>query len=134
MPINVINGLYTDIQTSIILDRRTGLRTTKINVKRGTIQGDRLIPFIFLCYLEPLLRWLARGNHGYTPSCTDHVDAHLTTQNARAIADDIVLTAKSRDDLLTQFNKIKLYCKWAALKLNPKKSAVTRICASVLPA
>ena len=34
-------------------------------IRRGILQGDSMNPLLFILYLEPLLRWLEIGNHGY---------------------------------------------------------------------
>ncbi len=101
----VIRGIYSDITTRIIVNPATGCMTTDVSVGRGTIQGDRLSPLIFIIYLEPLLRWLAVGGHGYTPTCTGMPHPSSVTQNGRALADDIVTTSHSHTGLLAQFNK-----------------------------
>lgn len=121
----VVKGIYSDVTTRIILDDRSNLSTPPIPVKRGTIQGDRLSPLMFLIYIEPLLRWLAVGNHGYNPACIGSPGPCEASQNARAIADDILTSCRSVSDLKTQFEKIKRYCRWGGLALNPTKSAVT---------
>ena len=41
-------------------------KTKEIPIQRGTIQGDTLSPYLFIIFLEPLLRWLKQGNYGYT--------------------------------------------------------------------
>lgn len=51
--INVVKNLYTGATTAI----KTPHGSTKpIPMERGTIQGDSLSPFLFIVYLEPLLR------------------------------------------------------------------------------
>jgi hypothetical protein len=56
----------TDIYTHATTAYKTphGL-TSKLTVDRGTLQGDTLSPFIFIVYIEPLLRWLHVGGRGY---------------------------------------------------------------------
>eukprot|EP00983_Pelagomonas_calceolata_P033552 1050190-Pelagomonas_calceolata.AAC.1 len=71
----------------------SGGSTKQIPVERGTIQGDTLSPFIFLLYMEPLLRWLHVGGRGYQHSCISNQNAtynHLAnTLSSAAFADDL---------------------------------------------
>ena len=57
--IEAVKHLYTQASTQIRLP--SGGSTDPIPVERGTIQGDTLSTFLFLLYLEPLLRWLHVG-------------------------------------------------------------------------
>ena len=124
--IDVVRSIYTNAYTRIILCHNTNHTTDPIHVGRGTIQGDTLSPLIFLLFLEPLLRWLTVGGHGYTPSpFTSH--PHPTTQTCPAYADDLVVLCTSAKRLQHQFQKIRLYCVWGGLSINPKKCAVTGI-------
>ena len=60
--IEVVKDLYTGACTSF----QTPHGPTKtMTIDRGTIQGDSLSPFLFVVYLEPLLRWLKAGHKGY---------------------------------------------------------------------
>eukprot|EP00952_Eustigmatos_sp_NYUAD-ZCMA_P003656 16016-Eustigmatos_ZCMA.PRE.1 len=54
--IEAVKNLYQGASTQIRLP--FGGSTCPIPVERGTIQGDTLSPFLFLLYMEPLLRWL----------------------------------------------------------------------------
>jgi hypothetical protein len=60
--IEVVKDLYTGATTTINTPHGP---TPAIPFERGTIQGDSLSPFLFLIYLEPLLRWLKAEQHGY---------------------------------------------------------------------
>ena len=60
--IQVVQNLYTDATTKI---RLPYVETDAIRIDRGTIQGDTLSPFLFIIFLEPLLRWLQSGGRGY---------------------------------------------------------------------
>jgi hypothetical protein len=60
--IDVVKNLYYQAHTRIRLPSGC---TGDIPVERGTNQGDTLSPFLFLIYMEPLLRWLHAGNRGY---------------------------------------------------------------------
>ena len=62
--IQVVKELYTGTTTSVSLGHST---SSPIPIKRGVIQGDSLSPFLFLVYLEPLLRWLHVNDRGYLP-------------------------------------------------------------------
>ena len=50
----VVRNLYTGVTTRI---QSSAGATDAIPVQRGTIQGDTLSPFLFLLFIEPLLRW-----------------------------------------------------------------------------
>ena len=73
--IEAVKHLYTQASTQIRLP--SGGSTDPIPVERGTIQGDTLSPFLFLLYLEPLLRWLH-----VEEGIIMHVLTHMITQAA----------------------------------------------------
>jgi len=54
--IDAVKSLYENATTQVKLP--SGVCTGQIPVERSTIQGDTLFPFLFLLYMEPLLRWL----------------------------------------------------------------------------
>ncbi len=61
--IEVVKNLYKNATTQVRLPQ--GGHTKQIPVERGTIQGDTLSSFLFLLYIEPLLRWLQVGGRGH---------------------------------------------------------------------
>jgi hypothetical protein len=65
--IEVVKDLYSGAHTQIKTPH--GLKPP-IPIERGTIQGDSLSPFLFMLYMEPLLRWLQAGGKGYTPGAS----------------------------------------------------------------
>ena len=67
--VEAVKHLYTQASTQIRLP--SGGSTDPTPVKRGSIQGDTLSPFLFLLYLGPLLRWLHVGIRGYNHACAD---------------------------------------------------------------
>jgi len=60
--IEVVKDLYTNARTTFQTPYGP---TATMALDRGTIQGDSLSPFLFIVYLEPLLRWLKAGGKGY---------------------------------------------------------------------
>jgi hypothetical protein len=60
--INLIGIIYSN--SSTIFTRTHFGKTKPVHIQRGTIQGDTLSPYLFIISLEPLLRWLERGNYG----------------------------------------------------------------------
>ena len=60
--IEIVKNIYSDSTTRIIA---AGGISEAVPVNRGTIQGDSLSPFLFLVFIEPLLRWLHAGGRGY---------------------------------------------------------------------
>jgi len=65
--IDAVKNLYENATTQVKLP--SGVCTGQIPVERGTIQGDTPSPFLFLLYMEPLLRWLHVGGRGYVHTC-----------------------------------------------------------------
>jgi hypothetical protein len=61
--INLIGNIYSNPST-IFFGSHFG-KIKPVHIQRGTIQGDILSPYLFIISLEPLLRWLERGNLGY---------------------------------------------------------------------
>jgi hypothetical protein len=51
--INLIGNIYSQSTTTFIGDFD---KTQLIPIQRGTIQGDTLSPYLFIIFLEPLLR------------------------------------------------------------------------------
>ena len=52
---NTVKDIYTNARTKISMPAGV---TEDISIGRGTIQGDTLSPYLFLIFIEPLLRWL----------------------------------------------------------------------------
>lgn len=59
--------------------------TFPIEISHRIIQGDTLSPYIFIIFLEPLLRWLENDNMGY------HFNTFLSTCTTTTYADDLAI-------------------------------------------
>jgi hypothetical protein len=73
-------------------------KTKPIAIQRGTIQGDTLSPYLFLIFLEPLLRWLDQNQLGYTFKTSP------ITISSATYADNLAVIFKSITDIHTQLN------------------------------
>ena len=88
--IEVVKDLYTDANTTVHTPHGP---TGAIPLDRGTIQGDSLSPFLFIMYIEPLLRWLDAKGKGYPVQA---LRQHGSPQHSQsqvssiAFADDIM--------------------------------------------
>ena len=100
--INLIGNIYS--QSSTIVTGEHFGKTLPIPIQRGTIQGDTLSPYLFIIFLEPLLRWLQQGNNGYT------FGTSKVKISSAAYADDLAAIANRLETLQTQLNKIDKFC------------------------
>jgi hypothetical protein len=117
-----IANLYKNATTMVL----TPFGPTKsFPITRGTLQGDTLSPLLFLLYIELLLRWLHTGGRGYRFGTQSDIENDINHMAAGAYADDLTVTTRNIEDMQIQSNKITAYCKWAKLKINPSKCAVT---------
>ena len=98
--------------------------TDFFDIERGTIQGDTLSPFLFVVFMEPLLRWLRAGGHGYRFSCP-HDSSSLSVLSSSAYADDLVIMASSVAGMQTQIHKYAAFVKWAGMETGIGKCALT---------
>ena len=115
--INLIGNIYSQSST-IYLGEYFG-KTLSIPIQRGTIQGDTLSPYLFLIFLEPLLRWLQQGNNGYT------FRTSKVKMSSATYADDLAAIANKLESLQIQLNKLDKFCEWPELDLGIPKCAVT---------
>jgi len=134
--IETVKNLYEGANTQIRLP--FGGSTCPIPVERGTIQGDTLSPFLFLIYMEPLLRWLHVGGRGYNHACLESQNnaGNLTSLKLKhlnnnlsngAFADDLICLTNTLSNLHVQADKLTRYSDWAALQVSGSKTKVTGI-------
>jgi hypothetical protein len=115
--IKLIGSIYSESYTTI-----TGQyfgKTKPIAITRGTIQDNTLSPYLFIIFLEPLLRWLDQDQLGYT------FKTSFLTISSAAYADDLAVLFRNIKDIQTQLNKIDKYCIWSGMDLGINKCAIT---------
>jgi len=121
--IDVVKNLYYQAHTRIRLPSGC---TGDIPVERGTIKGDSLSPFLFLNYMEPLLRWLHAGNrgymHGHADTSTPNNKKAKNCTSSGAFADDLICLSGSYPNLRLQAMKLTQYADWAHLIISGKKT------------
>ena len=100
--------------------------TEPIRVRRGTLQGDSLSPFLFILFIDPLLRWLEEGSRGYEPSFEADISSSTTlTHSDIGYADDLTITTGSLEDMKIQMHKIGEFSKYTKLDLAVTKCEIT---------
>jgi hypothetical protein len=114
---NLIGNIYS--QASTIYSGEYFGKTLPIPIQRGTIQGDTLSPYLFLIFLEPLLRWLQQGDNGYT------FGTSKVKISSAAYADDLAAIANKLKSLQIQLDKLDKFCEWVGMDLGIPKCAVT---------
>lgn len=128
----VVRSVYHEAVTKV--RSRTGNVSNAIYIKRGTIQGDSLSPFLFLVYIEPLLRWLTSGGRGYQFGCIkdapDSPNSHPKLRYALpagGFVDDIAVLTRTACDMQIQITKLEAWSRFAKIKVNAGKCAVTGV-------
>jgi hypothetical protein len=119
--IRVVQGLYNNAITQVVTPYG---RTTPIQVQRGTLQGDSLSPFLFILYLEPLLRWLQVGGRGYQPGVLKKANPLVTYSNG-TYADDLTVYTEGHSNLVLQADKVSQYATWGGLIISHTKTIAT---------
>jgi len=121
--VEVVKGLYTGATTTILTNFG---ESAPIDIERGTLQGDSLSPFLFLLFIDPLLRWLHVGGRGYQHGCmSDATERGRHACAAPAFADDLALLTGSAADMRTQADKVTAYMQWSGMAVNHAKSGTT---------
>jgi len=123
---DAVKILYENATTQVKLP--SGVCTGQIPVERGTIQGDTLSPFLFLLYMETLLRWLHVGGRGYVHTCIpneNELQTHLANNiSSASFADNLLCPTGNLKNLEVQANKLTLYSNWAELIISGSKTKV----------
>jgi ribonuclease HI len=121
--LDAVKNLYEGATTRVRWD---GNLTAPIPIKRGSIQGDSLSPFLFLMYIEPLLRWLQVGARGYKFGAIHDLQTRMKNHvSSAAYADDLAALTGNLSDLMIQAEKISRFADWADLPVNTDKTIAT---------
>ena len=115
--ITIIGNIYSISDTKIIGSHFDP--TQPISIQRGTIQGDTLSPYLFILFLESLLCWLARDNHGYNFKTSKNAISSTT------YVDDLVIISSNIAHIQPQLEKIDKFYQWAGMGLGINKCALT---------
>ncbi|KAJ9527712.1 hypothetical protein QJQ45_000306 [Haematococcus lacustris] len=99
--------------------------TDPVPVDRGTIQGDSLSPFLFLIYIEPLLRWLQVGARGYKFQSVENDSDNRYTIGSIDYADDVAILCNSISNTRVQADKLSAYSDWGHLIISHSKTLAT---------
>lgn len=110
--VRIIQEMYMNLKAKI----RTDILGPFFNIKKGVKQGDPLSPLIFSCALEQVFRNLEWEKNG--------IVINGKALNNLRFADDIVLIAKSPDELLQMIKDLNEKAQMAGLHMNMSKTKI----------
>jgi hypothetical protein len=113
----LIGNIYTNSTTMYI--REYLKKTEPIHIQRGTIQGDTLSPYLFILFLELLLKWLQRRQNKYIFRTSN------SRESAAAYVNDLAAIINNIKALQIQLNKIQRFNTWAGMDLSILECAIT---------
>ncbi|KAJ9509925.1 hypothetical protein QJQ45_011465 [Haematococcus lacustris] len=119
---DAVKDLYTGATTRF---KTPYGHTDPVPVNRGTIQGDSLSPFLFLIYIEPLLRWLQVGARGYKFKSATPDSGERATVSSIDYADDIAILCNTLRNLRCQADKLSAFSDWGHLIISHSKTLAT---------
>ena len=122
----VVRHLYTGANTKIV-NKTPAFESDYIDIQQGVIQGDTLSPTIFVIMMDPLLRWLQAGNHGFDTKIRNPDTKDILDVPTIAYADDLTLLCKSVSGLRIQNAKLGAFSHWAGLRINAGKCECTMV-------
>ncbi|KAK3286911.1 hypothetical protein CYMTET_5556 [Cymbomonas tetramitiformis] len=100
----------------------------EVPIRRGILQGDSMSPLLFILYLEPLLRWLEVGDHGYQHKyATDKGLRGEPRTSSGAFVDDLIILTKLMTGMEQQLEKLSTFGDWSGLRINEDKTKITGV-------
>ena len=93
-----------------------GRLTEAIPVQIGLKQGDPLSPLLFNLVLNPILTHWARENRGF--------QVGTRRMNALAYADDLLLRARSWEEMVMMIDELRDFGEWSNLRLSAAKCVI----------
>ena len=115
---SLIKTYYTNYKVSIGTDNFT---TDPIVIEKGVFQGDCLSSLLFNLVVNALLKTIDSEkirSMGYNYCDT------LTPRHWFQFADDSALVSSTEEDSQALLNVFTKWCKWAGLKICPRKSKI----------
>jgi hypothetical protein len=116
--VDIVQDLYTDCSTTFCTD---GGETEAVPMKSGVKQGCPLSPIVFNLTLEVLIRSVMKLGEQRGFSLLGH------TISCLAYADDLVLTAKSTEDMQALLDTAGSVADWLGLSFNASKCATLQM-------
>lgn len=110
--IRLIKQVYSHSMATIQLEKKS----TSFKLGKGVKQGDPMSPKLFLAVLEQIFRKLNWEHLG--------INVNGTMLTHLRFADDIVLLAKTSEDMSRMINELATESDNAGLKLNPEKTRI----------
>jgi hypothetical protein len=115
----ILSETYTHIPPPHSRENTSVKRNPFTSKKEQLIQGDILSPYLFIIFLEPLLKWSQQGSNGYTFGISK------VKISSAAYADDLAAIANRLKSLQIQLNKLDRFCEWTSMDLGIPKCTVT---------
>ena len=113
--VNLIREAHRDAWVTV---RTPFGETARIQVTRGTPQGDALSPTLFIFFLNLCLRHLNDAGVGFTHACG-------VRRNNTTFADDICIVGTAAKDMNKLLTKVAEFAEWAGMDLCVFKCEVT---------
>jgi hypothetical protein len=113
----IVKSIYEKTESCVLVN---GSESSWFPISRGVREGSVLSPTLFACFINELVHELKDKGFG--------IDIVSRVLFILLYADDIVLLAKSAEELQQMLNIVSEFCSKWRFKLNARKSAVVVFC------